>query len=114
MTFLKYINTNRARIRHPNRTNRTSRSEAKKSNNALGPNDVTAEMLKMGGEQGVKALWEVCNKIWFTGEWPKNWAESLFILLRKKGQTENCSNYCTISFISHTSKVLNVIYGRLR
>ena len=31
---------------------------------------------------------------------------SVFILIPKKGNAKECSNYCTIALISHTSKVL--------
>ena len=32
--------------------------------------------------------------------------ESVFIPIPKKGNAKECSNYCTIAFISHTSKVM--------
>lgn len=72
-------------------------------------------MLKLSGDKGVKILWKLCNEIWTTEVWPEDWMESIFILLQKKGSTEDCSNYRTISLISHASNVLlNVIHARLR
>lgn len=86
-----------------------------RNNKSPGSDGVTAEMLKLSGEKGVKILWELCNQVWNTGTWPPEWAESIFIPLHKKGRTENCSNYRTISLISHASKVmLCVIHTRLR
>lgn len=41
-----------------------------KNNKAPGPDEVTAEMLKLSGEKGVKILWQLCNKVWTTGAWP--------------------------------------------
>ena len=38
--------------------------------------------------------------------WPQNWKSSVFIPIPKKGNAKECSNYHTISLISHTSKVL--------
>ncbi|KAL4149349.1 hypothetical protein QTP88_003311 [Uroleucon formosanum] len=86
-----------------------------KNNKAPGSDEITAEMLKLSGDKGVKILWKLCNKVWTTGVWPEDWVESIFILLHKKGSTEDCSNYRTISLISRASKVLlNVIHARLR
>ena len=31
---------------------------------------------------------------------------SIFILIPEKGNAKECSNYCTIAFISHASKVM--------
>ena len=40
---------------------------------------------------------------------------SVFIPIPKKGNTKECSNYCTIAFISHASKVmLRVLQARLQ
>ncbi|KAL4092477.1 hypothetical protein QTP88_026978 [Uroleucon formosanum] len=86
-----------------------------KNNKAPGSDEITAEMLKLSGDKGVKILWKLCNEIWTTGVWPEDWVESIFIPLHKKGSTEDCSNYRTISLISHASKVLlNVIHARLK
>ena len=38
-----------------------------------------------------------------------------FIPIPKKGNPKECSNYCTIAFISHTSKVmLKILQARLQ
>ena len=40
---------------------------------------------------------------------------SVFIPIPKKGNAKECSNYCTISLISHTSKVmLKILQARLQ
>ena len=40
---------------------------------------------------------------------------SVFILIPKKGNAKECSNYCTIPLISHTSKVmLKILQARLQ
>ena len=44
-----------------------------------------------------------------------NWKKSVFIPIPKKGNDKECSNYCTISLISHTSKVmLKILQSRLQ
>ena len=37
---------------------------------------------------------------------PQDWKRSVFIPIPKKGNAKECSNYCTIVFISHASKVM--------
>ena len=44
--------------------------------------------------------------IWKTQQWPQNWKRSVFIPIPKKGNAKECSNYCTIALISHSSKVM--------
>ena len=56
-----------------------------------------------------------CQKIWETGQWPTQWAQSSMITVPKKGNLQRCNNYRTISLISHPSKVmLRIILNRLR
>ena len=48
-------------------------------------------------------------------QWPQDWKRSVFITIPKKGNTKECSNYCTIALISHTSKVmLKILQARLQ
>ena len=48
-------------------------------------------------------------------QWPQNWKRSVFIPIPKKGNANECSNYCTIALISHTSKVrLKILQARLQ
>ena len=50
-----------------------------------------------------------------TPQWPQDWKMSVFIPIPKKGNTKECSNYCTIAFISHASTVmLKILQGRLQ
>ena len=44
-----------------------------------------------------------------------NWKRTVFILISKKGNAKECSNYCTIALISHASKVmLKILQARLQ
>ena len=46
---------------------------------------------------------------------PQDWKRSVFIPIPKKDNAKECSNYCTISLISHTSKVmLKILQTRLQ
>src|SRR5574337_474693 len=47
--------------------------------------------------------------------WPQDWKRSVFIPIAKKDNAKECSNYHTIGFISHTSKVmLKILQGKLQ
>ena len=53
--------------------------------------------------------------MWKTQQWPQDWKRSVFIPIPNKGKAKEGSNYCTIAFISHTSKVmLRILQARLQ
>ena len=46
---------------------------------------------------------------------PQDWKRSVFIPVPKKGNAKECSNYCVIALIPHTSKVmLKILQVRLQ
>ena len=46
---------------------------------------------------------------------PVDWKRAVFVLIPKKGNAKQCSNYRTIALISHASKViLNILHTRLQ
>ena len=50
-----------------------------------------------------------------TQQWPQDWKRSGFIPVPKKGNVKECSNYCTIALISHSSKVtLKILQPKLQ
>ena len=59
-------------------------------------------------------LHSICQQIWKTQQWPQDWKRSVFIPTLKKGNARECSNYHTVTLISHTSKVLlKILQARL-
>ena len=54
----------------------------------------------------IKVLHSMCQQIWKTQQWPQDGKRSVFIPIPKKGNAKECSNYRTIAFISHVSKVM--------
>ena len=63
----------------------------------------------------MKVLHSICQQIWKTQQWLQDWKRSVFILIPKKGNAKEWSNYCTIAFISHASKVmLKILQARLQ
>ena len=57
-------------------------------------------------DDAVKVLHSICQQTWKTQQWPQDWKRSVFIPIPKKGNAKECSNYCTITLISHASKVM--------
>ena len=63
----------------------------------------------------MKVLHSRCQQIWKTQQWPQDWKRSVFIPTPEKGNAKECSNYRTISLISHASKViLKILQARLQ
>ena len=57
----------------------------------------------------------VCQQIWKTQQWPQKWRRSVFILVSKKGNAKECSNYHTITLISYVSKVMfKILQARIQ
>ena len=54
----------------------------------------------------MKVLHSACQQIWKTQHWPQDWKRLVFILIPKKGNAKECSDYCTIALNSHSSKVM--------
>ena len=84
-------------------------------NKASGGDGIPAELFQILKDDAVKVLHSICQQIWKTQQWPQDWKRSVFILVPKKGNAKECSNYCTIALISHASKVmLKILQARLR
>ena len=75
-------------------------------NKAGGGDEITVELFQILKDDAVKVLHSICQQIWKTQQWPQDWKRSVFIPIPKKGNTKECSNYCTIAHISHTIKVI--------
>ena len=82
---------------------------------ATGVDGIATEILLATEEESVKALTRLCQQIWQTTQWPRDWKRSVYIPIPKKGDMKECTNYRTISLISHASKVmLKIIQRRLQ
>ena len=74
-------------------------------NKASGSERILAELFQVL-KDAVKMLHSICQQIWKTQQCPQDWKRSVFISIPKKGNAKECSNYCTIAHILHTSKVM--------
>ena len=84
-------------------------------NKASGGDGIPVELFQILKDDAVKVLHSICQQIWKTQQRPQDWKRSVFIPLPKKGNAKECSNYHTIAFISHTSKVmLKILQDRLQ
>ena len=84
-------------------------------NNAYGDDGFPIELFQILKDDAVKVLHSICQQIWKTQEWLQDWKRSVFIPIPKKGNAKECSNYCTIALILHTSKVmLKILQARLQ
>ena len=75
-------------------------------NKASGGDRIPAELFQILKDDAVKVLHSICQQIWKTQQWPHDSKRSVFIPIPKKGNPKECSNYCTILLISHTSKIM--------
>ena len=71
---------------------------------ASGGNGIPVELFQILKDDAMKVLHSICQQIWETQQWSQDWKRLVFILIPKKGNAKECSNYCTIAVISHTSK----------
>ena len=71
-----------------------------KNGKAAGFDNLTAELIRNGGEMTIEVLHKICNSVWRNKEWPTQWTKSLIVPLPKKGDLKKCNNYRTISLIN--------------
>ena len=74
------------------------------TNRASGGDGIPGELYQILKDDAVKVLHSICQLIWTSQQWPQDWKMSVFTPIPKKGNTKECSNYRTISLISHASQ----------
>ena len=85
------------------------------TNKAHGGDRITVELFQVLKDDAVKIMHSICQQIWKTQQWLQDWKRSVFIPIPKKGNTKECTNYCTIALISHASKVMfKILQARLQ
>ena len=84
-------------------------------NKSSGGDGILVELFQILKDDAVKVLHSICQQVWKTQQWPQDWKRSVFTPIPNKGNAKECSNYCTIALISHTSKVmLKMLQARLQ
>ena len=82
---------------------------------ASGGGGIPVELFQILKDNVVKVLHSLCQQIWKTQPWPQDCKKSIFIPIPKKDNVKECSNYCTITLMSHASKImLKILQVRLQ
>ena len=85
------------------------------TNKASGSGGIPVELFQILKDDDVKVLHSIGQQIWKSQQWPQDSKRSVFIPIPKKRNDKECSNYCTITLISHASKVmLKILQARLQ
>ena len=63
------------------------------TNKARGGDGISVELFQIQKDVSVKVLHSICQQIWKTQQWPKDWKRSVFIPIPKKGNAKKRSNY---------------------
>ena len=79
-------------------------------NKASAGDGLPVELFQILKDDAVKVLHSICQQIWKTQQWPQDWKRSVFIPIPKKSNAKEYSNYHTVAFISHASKVMLKIF----
>ena len=84
-------------------------------NKASEGDGIPAELFQILKNDAVKVQHSICQKIWKTQQLAQHSKRSVFILVPKKSNAKEYSNYHTVALISHTSKViLKILQARLQ
>ena len=85
------------------------------TNKASRGDGIPVELFQILKDEAVKVLHAICQQMCIIQKRPGGWIKSVFIPIPKKGNAKECSNYCTISVISHASKVmLKILQARFQ
>ena len=85
------------------------------TNKASRGDGIPVELFQIPKDDAVKVLHSICQQMWKTQQWLQDWKRSVFIPIPKKGNTKECSKYCTIALISHASKgMLKILQATLQ
>jgi hypothetical protein len=75
---------------------------------------ILAERIKAGGETLQSEIHKFINSIWSKKVLPDQCKESIILLINKKGDKTDCSNYRDISLLSTSYKTLsNILLSKL-
>jgi transcription elongation factor Elf1 len=104
------VNTVEQRPFDENLANTPTRDEVKhavlrlSNGKTAGKDEITAEMLKHGGQPLVDRLHELVLAIWEDETVPQEWRDAVIIPLPKKGDRQICDNWRGISLLSVAGK----------
>jgi hypothetical protein len=77
-----------------------------KDKNKPGNDQIPEEMIQAGGNTSRSVIHKLFNYVWNNEELPQQWKEFILILIYKKGDKTDCSNYRGISLLATTYSIL--------
>lgn len=80
-----------------------------KNNKAPGIDQISAEMLKAGGDGAVRRIAKLLNACWNGECVPSDWRKGVIVKLPKKGNLADCNNWRGITLLSVPGKVFCII-----
>ena len=79
-----------------------------KTHKAPGVDNITAEVLKAGGEKMINMLFKIFNIAWEEKKVPKDWSRMIVTPIHKKGDKLDPANHRAISLLSIPGKLFYV------
>jgi hypothetical protein len=76
-----------------------------KNDKATGSDEISSDLFKICDKNGLQSLVDLFNEILETEDIPSQWFESTIILIHKKGDRKDLSNYRPITLTSHIYKL---------
>ena len=80
-----------------------------KSNKAPCIDNLTTDIMMLGGEESVKQTTQIFNQILETKKIPAEWKEAKMIILHKNGDARDFKNYKPLSLLFHMYKLFTRI-----
>jgi hypothetical protein len=73
-----------------------------------GSDQIPVELIQAGGEILLSAIHKLINSVWNKEELPDQRKESIIVPIHKKGDKTDYNNYCGISLLSTSYKILSL------
>ena len=80
--------------------------QSMKKGKATGSDEISTEMLRALDDENIDVITNLCNIMYSSGVIPTDLKQSIFITLPKKSKAQSCTEYRTISLMSHVTKLL--------
>ena len=77
-----------------------------KKGKATGSDEISTEMVRALDDENIDVITNLCNIIYNSGFIPTDWKQSIVITLPKKSKAQSCTEYRTISLMSHITRLL--------
>ena len=83
------------------------------TNKASGDDGIPVELFQILKDDAVKVLHSICQQIWKTQQWPRDWKRSVFVPILRKAMPKNAQTTAQLH-ASHTLVMLKILQVRLQ